>query len=182
MTTPPCLLSSWHQYESELYYWLLSRTADGVMSFDLLQETFLRALQLQTDFCNVRNQRAWLYSVAHHLLVDEQRRSAKLSELCEEDFLNTEMSAEVVEPIDSLAQCLPNVLLHLNANAQDILKRCDIEGMPQKAYAKLHSLSLSATKSRLLRARKQLKLILKSQCHIKFDENNHVCCFYSDTK
>ncbi|RBM47914.1 hypothetical protein DLR65_13880 [Vibrio tarriae] len=36
------------------------------MSFDLLQDTFLKALQQRQAFCDIQNQIAWLYRVARN--------------------------------------------------------------------------------------------------------------------
>jgi RNA polymerase sigma-70 factor (ECF subfamily) len=51
-----------------------------------------------------------------------------------------------------------------------------MQGLHQADYAQLNQLSLSATKSRLLRARKKLREQMVTACKVKFEENK-VCCF-----
>ncbi len=59
----------------------------------------------------------------------------------------------------------------------DIIRRCDIEGMQLQQYADENNLTLPATKSRIQRARKQLREQMIQKCHVKTDETGAVCCF-----
>lgn len=172
----PCLLQSWQLSESEIYHWLVKQSGDSQLSFDLLQETFLRALQQQKQFCDIKNQRAWLFRVAHNLLLDALRRQPKNVDLA--SYLQlASPSSEGHATVESLAQCLPKALTKLSVAEQEIIRQCDLQGLSQQAFADAHQLSLSATKSRIQRARKKLKQVLQQQCQIRFDEQQRVCCF-----
>ncbi|PWI32584.1 RNA polymerase subunit sigma-70 [Vibrio albus] len=171
----PCLLETWHLTESQLFYWLLKQCGEETLAFDLLQETFLRALQKQKGFCDIQNQRAWLFRVAANLLTDERRQSHKLDynynfEVCDDN-------SEEPPVVDSLAQCLPKALKRLPPNDKAIIESCDLNGMSQKDFAQHAGLTLPAAKSRLQRARTKLRETLKSQCQIHLDEQQRVCCF-----
>jgi len=180
-TAVPCLLQSWHLSESEIYHWLVKQSGDPQLSFDLLQDTFLRALQQQKRFCDIQNQRAWLFRVAHNLLLDALRLQPKSVDIDSYHQLESPKS-EGRAAVESLAQCLPKALTKLSSAEQDIIRQCDLQGLSQQAFADAHQLSLSATKSRIQRARKKLKQILQQQCQIRFDEQQRVCCFItSDT-
>ncbi len=172
----PCLLQSWHLSESEIYHWLVKQSGDSQLSFDLLQDTFLRALQQQKKFCDIQNQRAWLFRVAHHLLCDAQRRQPKIVDIASYQQLESSLT-DGRAAVESLAQCLPKALTKLSPAEQEIIRQCDLQGMSQQAFADAHQLSLSAVKSRIQRARKKLKQILQQQCQIRFDEQQRVCCF-----
>tara|TARA_R110002050_G_scaffold48192_3_gene111969 strand:- start:17625 stop:18191 length:567 start_codon:yes stop_codon:yes gene_type:complete len=175
----PCLIDIWHLSESEIYFWILKQTSDKELSFDLLQDTFLKALQHKELFCDIQNQRAWLYKVARNILIDNQRKS-KIKHLL--DISEHEPSWEEPQsaPIDSLAQCLPKALDKLSQIDKDIISHCDLQGCSQQDYADKNQLTLVATKSRIQRARTKLKNILLKQCHIRFDEHQHVCCFFKE--
>lgn len=176
----PCLIETWHLSESELYYWLLKQTGDQDLSFDLLQDTFLKALQQRQAFCDIQNQRAWLYRVARNILIDKQRRVSKEQG---QTLNNNEPIWEEHElpAIDSLAQCLPKALSKLTESENEIIKRCDLQGLTQQEFAEQNGLTLVATKSRIQRARQKLKSILQAQCNIRFDEQQRVCCFFKDS-
>lgn len=172
----PCLIQTWESSLSLLQQWLLKQCGDSELTNDLLQETFIRALNQKQNFCLINNQKAWLFRVAHNLLTDELRRSHKLS--AEEDLLaSLPYNTDELRPVDNLAQCLPKALNKLSAQEREIIESCDLRGLKQHDYATLHGLSLPATKSRIQRARSKLKQILHCQCQIKFDEHDKVCCF-----
>ncbi|EKO3895542.1 sigma-70 family RNA polymerase sigma factor [Vibrio metschnikovii] len=176
----PCLIETWHLSESELYYWLLKQTGDTELSFDLLQDTFLKALQQKQAFCDIQNQRAWLYRVARNMLIDKQRKvnQEHVQELSDNESIWEEHE---LPAIDSLAQCLPKALSKLTESESEIIKQCDLQGLTQQAFAEQNGLTLVATKSRIQRARQKLKSILQAQCHIRFDEQQRVCCFFKDS-
>lgn len=172
---PPCLMQTWHLFESELYYWLFKQINDADLCFDLLQDTFLKALHQKQAFCDIQNQRAWLYRVAKNLLIDKQRKSNKEQTL---DEYETSWEAPQTPAIDSLAQCLPKALDKLSPAESAIIKQCDLQGLSQQEFAEKNDLSLVAAKSRIQRARQKLKQILQQQCEIRFDDKQRVCCFF----
>ncbi|EOW9398001.1 sigma-70 family RNA polymerase sigma factor [Vibrio cholerae] len=176
----PCLIETWHLSESELYYWLLKQTGDPDLSFDLLQDTFLKALQQSQAFCDIQNQRAWLYRVARNMLIDKQRRA---NQEHVQDLRDNEPIWEEHElpAVDSLAQCLPKALSKLTESESEIIKQCDLQGLTQHEFAEKNGLTLVAAKSRIQRARQKLKSILQTQCRIRFDEQQRVCCFFKDS-
>jgi len=87
------------------------------------------------------------------------------------------MQQSELDAVDSLAGCLPRVLEKLAQADRDILGHCDLEGMKQADYAAQYGLTLTATKSRLLRARQRLRQQLSLDCQVRLDETGRVCCF-----
>jgi len=173
----PCLLDTWAKTEASLYHWLKNRCSNSDLAFDLLQETFLKALQRETSFCDIENQKAWLFTVAKNLLVDEWRKLDRFDSL---EFDNDQSFADItkeIEPIEGLVQCLPKALACLNEDDRAVLEFCDLQGHSQQEFAKRNNLSVTAVKSRIQRARPKLRSQLKSNCQIIFDDANKVCCF-----
>ncbi len=146
---------------------------DRVLSEDLLQEVFLKALRQGQRFCALQNPRAWLFEVARNTLTDHLRRRRDSVELPED------LSAEETPPatVDSLAQCLPRVLAELSVEDRDAITCCDLEGMSQADYAARLGISLPGAKSRVQRARARLKAQLASACKVRLDEAGRICCF-----
>lgn len=194
----PCLLSTWHSIEPKLFSWLIKKSHNEQTALDILQETFLRALQQAERFCEIENQRAWLFRVANNLLSDEWRHSNKQEKIAsyleDSDIEVSPKLDEMVDgglpfinlfdedPVDSLVQCLPKALLRLNSEDKEILEACDIKGMSQQDFAYASDLTLSATKSRLQRARVKLKKTLNAHCQVRFDDQHRVCCFTPSEK
>ena len=59
----------------------IQRSGGGSHSEDLLQETFVRALEKPEKVCHAGSPRAWLYGIARHVVNDSLRRNARTQEL-----------------------------------------------------------------------------------------------------
>ena len=170
---PDCVLKAWNANEEELSHWLLHQLADSDNAADSLHDIFIKAISQGKSFCNISNPRAWLFQVARNYLIDTYRKNKKLIPL-PDDLASDE---KAIAAVDELTQCLPRVLSELNPDDSDIIRRCDIEGMSLQAYAAAHQLTLSATKSRIQRARKRLRDGLLLSCKVVLDTQGQVCCF-----
>jgi len=169
----PCLMRAWQANEHALRSWLMHHLHDCMLSEDLLQDVFIKAMRQGERFCNLENARAWLFEVTRNTLADQLRRARDTVELPEE------MIAESYETptIDNLAACLPRVLSELSGEDRQAITLCDIEGMTQADFAKLLGISLPAAKSRVQRARQRLKAQLSAACKVRLDDQGKVCCF-----
>jgi RNA polymerase sigma-70 factor, ECF subfamily len=168
-------MTAWAAHEAELRAWLRGQLRGGRHDADdLLQELFLKALRQEKKFCAVTNPRAWLFEVARNALADRLRVARELVELPED--LPGDETAQLL-PVDGLAACLPRALAELDVTDREALTRCDLEGMTQADFARLHGLTLAGAKSRVQRARRRLRDHLTGTCQVRFDEEGRVCCF-----
>jgi len=172
-----CITKAWQDHELELRTFLQSRIGDRPQAEDLLQDVFIKALAEGGKFCELESARAWLFRVAKNQLIDYQRTHKIYDEVADKAEENTEGTS-----VENLANCLPVTLAQMNVEDQEIIQRCDLDGMNQAEYAKLKDLSLTAVKSRIQRARKRLKEELKSNCQIIFDDDGNICCFGEEVK
>lgn len=170
----PCVLEAWEAHEAELAAWLRGRTGgDAALADDLLQEVFLRALRQGARFCEVQRARGWLFATARNAVIDHWRTQKKQVPVPD----SLAQPDEPPRPVVQLTACLPRALGELEPQDADILRRCDLEGMTQRAYAQAHGLSVPGAKSRLQRARRRLAEHLRTACQVRFDEAGNVCCF-----
>jgi RNA polymerase sigma-70 factor (ECF subfamily) len=165
-----CVINSWRAHENELRNYLQHRVADTHLAEDLLQDVFVKAMCQGSGFCDLDNQRAWLYQVARNTLVDYQRLHRETVELPED----IPQATEQTDPVVTLSACVGRVLSELAAEDRDIIEQCDLNGMRQQDYARAHNLSLVAVKSRLLRARQRMRATLSTNCKVKFDVQGRV--------
>lgn len=170
--TPVCILSAWDAHEQELRAFLRARIADPHDADDVLQDLFLKLVLQGHAFCEVRNPRAWLFSVLRNVLTDRLRTAKTFIDL------DADMPLERDEkpPIAQLEECLMRNLAQLSEEDRNVVEQCDLHGQTQARYAEQHGLALSAAKSRLLRARQRLRKQIVMNCQIRFDENGQVCC------
>lgn len=104
MTTKlSCVIRAWRAHENELRGYLTHRIGNTHIAEDLLQETFVKAMNQGDGFCNLDNARAWLFQVARNALVDYQRLHRETVEV-PEDIPAPESQ---IEPIVALGACMP---------------------------------------------------------------------------
>ncbi|MGM0823369.1 MAG: RNA polymerase sigma factor [Pseudomonadota bacterium] len=169
----PCIETAWKAHRDELRGFLLKFSGDLDATEDLIQGVYAKALINRSRFCELNSPRAWLFRVARHQWIDDQRRAIRWtgeepSEIAEEMHKAT--------PLESLVNCIYRALPECSPEDADIIQQCDLEGTRQSDYAARQNLSLPATKARLRRARQRLRERLIEQCDIVFDDQKHICC------
>ncbi len=180
-----CIISAWGLHEAELRGFLTKKLNNSIIAEDILQDTFMRAMEQGTKFCHINNPRAWLFRVAKNLLIDSTRlvKKQKQSLTKNDDYLeNIEEHYPQINVIETLDVCLPRAILELTIEDQQAIKACDLEGLTQAEYANKAGFSLVAAKSRVQRARKRLKLSLTQLCQINFDASGNICCLDPEGK
>jgi RNA polymerase sigma-70 factor (ECF subfamily) len=169
-----CVAAAWVAHEAELLGYLRHQVPEARAAEDLLQDVFLKAMRQGEGFCSLDNPRAWLFQVARNALVD-RARLAKPHVPLDEGGLDIEAPPpDTVAPVDALAGCVARVLGELSADDAAILRACDLEGQTQREFAARHGLSLSAAKSRLLRARQRMREQMSTACQVRFDTDGSV--------
>jgi len=168
-------MDAWHENEPLIKSWLIKQTGHQDKAEDLLQDLFIKAMQHKAIFCTTEDAKSWLFKVAKNALIDDYRKSKHSVDILFDDIEEKPIE-ENASPLADLQHCLLRVMLELDVADKDIIEQCDIQGLQQDDYARLNQLSLSATKSRLQRARKKIREQMVTACKIQF-ENNKVCCF-----
>lgn len=167
-----CLMRAWEGNQQALENWLLKKTQDRQQTQDILQDVFIKALQHKERFCTLTCAKSWLFTIAKNAMIDSYRKvqlqaGAVYCEPAEDDQR---------APVTDLQQCLIRVLAELDEGDKEVIEHCDMQGLPQIAYAQMKGLSISATKSRIQRARKKLREQMIVSCNVKFNQQG-VCCF-----
>lgn len=170
----PCVAAAWTAHEAELLGFLRHQLTEAHAAEDLLQDVFLKAMRQGEGFCRLDNPRAWLFQVARHALVDRARMARPHVPLDEGGLDLEAPTPETLAPVDALAGCVARVLGELSADDAAILRACDLEGQTQREFAERHGLSLTAAKSRLLRARQRMREQMSSACQVRFDDDGSV--------
>ena len=168
-----CLMTAWHENETELRGWLRHRLGNPADADDMLQDLFIKALRQGERFCAIGNARAWLFEVARNAVADRLRLKRETIEL-PADLASV---VEEVATVDSLVACLPRVLSELGPEDREAITLCDLEGLPQDEYARRKGLSLPGAKSRIQRARKRLRERLSHACQVRLDAAGQVSDF-----
>ncbi len=173
--TPNCDVPAlWLEHKTALKNYILKRVKDEDLSNEILQEVLLKVYKFCLSKSGVKNVRSWLYQIAHNTMIDHFRRESKNAglktevELIEED--ENLAFKEALEYIQPLLDFLPE-------EYAAPLRMADLEGMKQADIAKKLDLSLTATKSRIQRARNLLKAEFITCCHFETDATGGLVTF-----
>jgi RNA polymerase sigma-70 factor (TIGR02943 family) len=72
-------ISEWvKRYTGELYAWALRKTSDPQLSEDLVQDTFLAALESASGFNRESQPKTWLIGILKNKIADHYRKSLRL--------------------------------------------------------------------------------------------------------
>ena len=162
---------AWEAFAEPLHAFLRRRVSDEHTAEDLLQEVFLK---IHTQIGTLREEEKlapWVYQIARHALIDFYRRQrfdetlAAAEAIVEEqiDLEDEEMRASLAASVLAMVRCLP-------APQQEAILLTDYQGLSQKELASRLGLSFSGAKSRVQRAREQLKRLFLACCHVAFDQ------------
>ncbi len=164
----------WQEHKNELRNFILKRVKDQDLTNEILQDVLFKVYNFCTSKSGVRNIRSWLYQIAQNTIADHYRKQKKFTELDKVSELESE--DENVAFREAENYILP-MLDFLPEEYAVPLKLADIDNMKQADIAKKLNLGLSATKSRIQRARQLLKAEFITCCHFEIDKQGNLISF-----
>ena len=156
----------WSQSKEKLYAYVLSKFKHKELAEEVAQEVLLK---LHNSCCSekeILNVNAWLFQIARNTSLDILKKDEK--QKGKGEIIEAEESPE---PLEELAAFLESLINFLPETYAVPLRMADLEGIPQKEIAAALGLGLSATKSRIQRARELLKQEIKTCYHLEMDKN-----------
>lgn len=164
---------SWGDFADQLGGFLRARVGSEAEAEDLRQEVFLKLQkQLQAER-TIHNLGAWLYRTARNAVIDHYR-TRKPSEPVDYALPDEEPSAAAAPDIDLLMASFRGMIEALPDGYREAVILADLEEVPHKEVAERLGLSLSATKSRILRGRAMLRDSLDACCRFERDRRGSV--------
>jgi len=161
----PTIESIWTEFAARLGQFIQARVSDPPAAEDILQDVFVKFQRQFHTFRDVQKIRGWLLLVARNAVIDHYRKRKTTTEL--PDSLPAEAQENVTE-MNELKMAFHRIIDSLPEPYREALVLTEFEGMSQKELAKRLGISLSGAKSRVQRAREQLKGMLLDYCHREF--------------
>lgn len=147
------------RYKMPLYRYFYLRTGDRAASEDLVQNVFMRIIRYRERFQPVGHFKSWMFSIAHNLGIDHQKKRARHrkidearhdkrieSRTAEEDILNGERIA-----------LLEKALRRLRGDYREVLILSRYRELKYHEIGEILGCSEGAVKTRIHRALKELK-------------------------
>lgn len=171
----------WEVYHVPLRQFIRAQVRDEQQTDDLLQEVFLK---IHTHLDTVRapeRVESWLYQIARHVITDHYRlQQSKATTPLSANLAERLVMPEEAEENEAVQRLLPYLLplmQRLPPPYRQALLLTEVEGLTQKALAEQLGLSFSGAKSRVQRARAQLRDLLDC-CHFAFDRRGHIIDYH----
>ena len=142
------------------YAWRL--TGDAARAEDVVQETLMRAWQHPEVTAGDRPARAWLFTVARNMIIDERRSARFRSESGSPDLEQTPDRAgrdELDTALDRLL--LSEAITQLSADHRAVVSRAYFQGWSTAQIAADLKIAEGTVKSRLHYAMRALRLTLQ---------------------
>lgn len=151
------------RYSREIYLYLYSLSGDAVLSEDLLQETFLKALLSLSD--SHTNVRAWLYVVARNLYFNTFKKEKGKVSLEEMHRNDDEGENTLFDEImrDENRRILYEAINSLEPKKREVLQMQYFGNLSQKEIAAILHITPENVRVLSYRARRELKSYLEAK-------------------
>jgi RNA polymerase sigma factor (sigma-70 family) len=158
-------------HESDFRAFVRRRVPDPAIADDLLQQSFLRAVEHQHNIERRGSVVAWFYRILRNAVVDYYRAHAADSKKVEALMQELQASGDDQTPaLDELrpavCACLERLIPHIRPVYADLLRRIDLQGESPAVVAKDLGITLNNLTVRLHRAREALRTSLEQVCGI----------------
>ncbi len=170
--------ASWAETLDQVRAFVAARVGDIETAADITQDVVVRSIA-SGALERVDNPTAWLYRSARNAVIDHYR-----TRRVHDPLPDQERWPDPGEPDDrpndatrDLARCLQPLLHELPPTASDALTRVDLDGQTHQQAADQLGISLSGMKSRVQRARRQLKELLERCCTVHLDGTGAVTTY-----
>jgi RNA polymerase sigma-70 factor (ECF subfamily) len=164
----------WQEHKKELRNFILKRVKEEDLTNDILQDVLMKVYNFCISKSGVRNIRSWLYQIAQNTITDHYRKQSKTTNL--DNLTEIEYEDQNIAFSEATNYILP-MIEFLPKEYAVPLKFADLDNIKQADIAKKLNLSLSATKSRIQRARQLLKAEFITCCHFKTDKQGNLISF-----
>lgn len=144
------------QYADRIFRFALSSLRDEDKAKDVVQETFARIWE-HVDTVEFERAKPYLFTAAHHLMIDEIRRCQKT-----EPLDATYIQESISNSYSDIQEVLHNALATLPEVQRNVILLRDYEGYSYQEIGEITGLSESQVKVYIFRGRTALKKQLKS--------------------
>ncbi len=175
---PPDLAIIVTQFRSALRGFIRQRVPNDAVADVLTQEVWVRIARKLGGLRDAQKLEAWVYQIARNVVTDFYRRRRETTELPAE--LPAPPDETVVEELrQNLYDYVKGVVESLPEPHREALVLTMYQGLSQQELAERLGLSLTAAKSRVQRARAEVRKTMERCCRWKFDRLGNIIDYES---
>jgi RNA polymerase sigma-70 factor (ECF subfamily) len=175
---PSPLTLSWTDTLDRLRAFVTSRVDDPELAADITQDVIVRSIA-SGALEQIDNPAAWLYRSARNAVIDHYRTRRTHAPIDDLDaWPDPGIDDRPNDATRELSRCLQPMLDQLTPAAREALVRVDVNGQTQNSAAREVGLSLTGMKSRVQRARRELKNLLEQCCTVDVDARGAIADYH----
>jgi RNA polymerase sigma-70 factor, ECF subfamily len=172
----PTDVALWEEFAAPLRAFVHRRVPETIDPNDVVQEIFLRILRHLPTLGEIERLDAWIFQVARTVVADalraNGRRQARTVDL-DADTLEGP-AEELPAALAELTPCLLPFVRRLDEPYRSALELTALGGLTQQQAAEHAGISLSGMKSRVQRARAQVRQLMGVCCALEYDARGSV--------
>jgi RNA polymerase sigma-70 factor, ECF subfamily len=151
--------------KGNLQKYAMSLTLDRDNALDLVQDTFLKAIQNQDKFIDETNLKAWVFTIMKNTFINNYRRKMRENTMMDGTqelyYINLPTDKGAISPESSYAENEINKAINALESEYREPFRMHVEGFKYEEIADKLDLKLGTVKSRIFFARQKLMNVLK---------------------
>lgn len=171
-TAPIGADADWSETLDRLRRFVASRVGDPQVAEDITQDVIVRSIAAGA-LDRVDNPIGWLIRSASNAVIDHHRTARRHETIDDHDGGRWDdhllADHDAADTMAQLTRCIQPLVAHLAPVYRDAITWVDLEGRTQAEAATAAGVSLSGMKSRVQRARRQLKGLITSCCEVEVD-------------
>jgi RNA polymerase sigma-70 factor, ECF subfamily len=177
--SPAGLEAMTEQLRREIHAYVWKKVGDPSSADDLTQETLLRVQRALIKGTKPEHFRGWIFQIARNAIIDWTKERRRFVELEEEEKIGESVSPKETESIDSefrqgLFAYAAKVIEGMPAEDREALTLTELDGFNREELANHLGISVSAAKSRVVRARAKLRKAIEDCCRLITDPYGRV--------
>ena len=162
------------RFRREIFAYIQTKVGDVAAAEDLTQETFLKVQNSLSKGTEPAHFRGWIYKIARNSVVDFMNRRRRYLAFDEAQDAAEIQRSEVADPIDSefrqgLFSYASKVIEVMPSEEREALTLTELDGFSREELARHLGISVSAAKSRVVRARAKLRKTIEECCRLITD-------------
>ncbi len=145
------------RYRQRVYAYCLRMLGNADEAEDLFQEVFIRVWQRAYQFTEERSLSGWIFTIAHNLCLNRIRDRKEHSSI--DDY--SDLAAETPAFGEDWAERIQSALEQVPPENREPFVLFEYQGLTYQEIAEVMKLTIAAVKSRIYRAREELRKILE---------------------
>jgi len=138
-------------YSDNLFSWAMYKTSDRIIAEDLVQDTFLAAVQSFDKFEGKSNPKTWLFSILNNKINDFHRNNFRKQSKKDTFSLDEYFDEDGHWKLNSIPQTWPDETTHLldTVEFKEVFENC-LKKLPENWFSAIHLKYIEESKGELI--------------------------------